>query len=141
MVAYSFHKRFEPAIRAGTKLQTIRADRKRHALRGERIQLYVGMRSRHCRLIASPECVGVWPVRLQLEAGVITADERNVRQPMHLDAFAVSDGFVDWADMVAFWKREHPSVLVFSGWVIRWAPISPEDLRPVIALGGTGVLP
>lgn len=30
MVAYSFKKRFEPAIASGRKRQTIRAHRKRH---------------------------------------------------------------------------------------------------------------
>lgn len=39
MVAYSFRKRFGPPILAGTKAQTIRADRKRHARPGEEVQL------------------------------------------------------------------------------------------------------
>ena len=49
MVAYSFKKQFGPPILAGTKAQTIRADRKRHVRSGELVQLYTGMRTRQCR--------------------------------------------------------------------------------------------
>ncbi len=51
MVAYSFNRRFVPAIESGIKSQTIRAHRRRHARPGERLQLYTGMRTRACRLI------------------------------------------------------------------------------------------
>jgi hypothetical protein len=46
VVAYSFRQQFRPPILAGTKRQTIRADRKRHARPGEQLQLYTGMRTR-----------------------------------------------------------------------------------------------
>ena len=48
MVAYSFKRRFREPILAGSKQQTIRADRKRHARRGEALQLYTGMRTTQC---------------------------------------------------------------------------------------------
>lgn len=51
MVAYSFHPRFVDAILGGTKRQTIRMHRRRHARPGEEMQLYAGMRTRHCRLV------------------------------------------------------------------------------------------
>jgi hypothetical protein len=43
MVAYSFNPIFVGPILAGTKRQTIRAERKRHARPGEAMQLYTGM--------------------------------------------------------------------------------------------------
>jgi hypothetical protein len=53
MVAYSFNRRFVPAIESGMKSQTIRAHRRRHARPGEQLQLYTGMRTKSCRLIRS----------------------------------------------------------------------------------------
>ena len=62
---------------AGTKGGTIRAARKRsyyqkpgahrpagHARVGEELQLYTGMRTKHCRLIARKTCVAVEPITL-----------------------------------------------------------------------------
>ena len=139
MVAYSFQKRFEPAIRTRAKDHTIRAERagrSRHARPGERLQLYVGMRTSSCRLIATPLCNRVWPIRIDLRADIVFANDGRIRMPGDLDAFAVSDGFADWADMTAFWAQQHPGVLVFSGQLIGWAPIQAEDLRPQPAGGG-----
>lgn len=149
MVAYSFQKRFEAPIRANAKRHTIRverAGRSRHARPGERLQLYVGMRTSSCRLIATPVCDRVWPIRIDFEAGGyggstivigepggVIADNSGALDP---DAFAVSDGFTDWDDMAAFWARHHPGVLAFSGVMIGWAPILPEDLRPQATGGG-----
>jgi hypothetical protein len=57
MVAYSFKPRFEMPIVTLRKTGTIRAHgRRRHARPGERLQLYTGMRTRSCRLLATAEC-------------------------------------------------------------------------------------
>jgi uncharacterized protein YqfB (UPF0267 family) len=110
MVAYSFQKRFAEPILAGTKSQTIRADRKRHARPGEELQLYTGMRTKHCRLIARVQCIGIRPITLDL------AEDMP-------DAFAHRDGFADWEDMRAFWRQFHPGVETFTGVLILWDPI------------------
>lgn len=139
MVAYSFQKRFIEPIRAGTKRQTIRNERTghaRHARPGEPVQLYFGLRTKHSRLIAAPLCEAVWPVRINLD-GLVSANDGWVRSGDDLDAFAVSDGFRDWADMVAFWRKHHPGVIVFSGVLIRWAEIQPAELAPVSLRGGS----
>lgn len=139
MVAYSFQKRFEAPIRSNAKRHTIRverAGRSRHARPGERVQLYVGMRTKHCRLIATPICDRVWPIQIDLQGEIILGLDGEISKVRDFDAFAISDGFADWADMVAFWERHHPGVLVFSGVLIGWAQIEPEDLRPVRSRGG-----
>lgn len=64
MVAYSFKRRFAEPILAGAKRQTIRADRRRHARPGEELQLYTGMRTKSCRLIARRTCVDIQRVIL-----------------------------------------------------------------------------
>ena len=95
MVAYSFKKRFADLIVDGRKCQTIRAHRRRHALPGERVQLYVGMRTKQCRkIIDDPLClkvanIGIW-VPTKLEPAAIIQDGK--RSYVTTD-FAVADGF------------------------------------------------
>jgi uncharacterized protein YqfB (UPF0267 family) len=109
MVAYSFRPRFVDPIRLGTKSQTIRAERKRHVRVGEEMQLYTGMRTSYCKLIARVTCTGIRPITLDM------ADE-------HSDAFARRDGFTNWEEMKQFWRQEHPGVEVFHGVLILWGP-------------------
>lgn len=138
MVAYNFQSRFIPAIRSGLKRHTIRAERggrSRHARPGELVQLYQGLRTKSARLIAEPVCEEVWPVSLEL-AGRVTVGIETQRD---LDAFAVADGFRDWDDLAAFWRKQHPGVVVFSGVIIRWMPISAEHITPGdVRRGGRG---
>ncbi|MFO0729377.1 MAG: MT-A70 family methyltransferase [Nitrospiraceae bacterium] len=72
MVAYSFKSRFLPPIARGLKRQTIRAPRSRHARPGERLQLYAGMRTRHCyKIIPDPVCLEVCDIELHVGAAII----------------------------------------------------------------------
>jgi hypothetical protein len=88
-VAYSFQRRFVAPILAGTKRQTIRAERKRHARPGEVVSLYHGMRTRQCFLIAQAPCVDVQPIRLQFAYSPYAAfDGRQFRLLAGLDDFA-----------------------------------------------------
>ena len=121
MVAYSFKGRFAELIRTGSKTQTVRAERKRHAMPGETLQLYTGMRTRSCKLIARATCVAVSPIRFVFDPhpqiflhGLQHGDQAT------LDHFAQCDGFRDWADLAAFWAKEHPDLKAFSGVLIRW---------------------
>lgn len=128
MVAYSFAPRFRAPILAGTKLQTIRADRKRHARSGEVLQLYTGMRTRHCRLIGTATCASVTVVTLNLAEGIVVMPRRRITPRstgFALERFAQSDGFATWAEMVAFWAVVHPNVDVFSGVLIWWMDLVP----------------
>lgn len=132
MVAYSFKGQFEDPIRAGTKPQTMRNDRKRHARVGEEIQLYYGMRTKHCRLIGRATCAAVTPVRIDFKRYQVFISGRGCLSGLEeLDVFAVRDGFKNWADMRAFWKKEHgkkkqadgtpaPPLQAWSGVLIEW---------------------
>ena len=134
MVAYSFKKRFGPPILAGTKAQTIRAERagrSRHARPGELVQLYTGMRTRQCRRLGEARCLDVTPVRLQFGRQTVAAAWVG-RLPMAtalLDVFARADGFASIEDMRRFWWAEHPpadgDTLIFEGVLIRWQPLAP----------------
>ncbi|TJV51099.1 MAG: hypothetical protein E5Y01_16045 [Mesorhizobium sp.] len=120
MVAYSFKQRFVAPIQAGTKRQTIRIDRKRHARVGEQLQLYTGMRTKHCTLIGRAPCLSVWPVILILreQPGVVLDGFRGIYGD--LDGFARADGFKDWGELAGFWADNHPGVETFDGVLIRW---------------------
>lgn len=135
MVAYSFKKQFGPPILAGTKSQTIRADRKRHARPGEMVQLFTGMRTRQCRRLGESQCVEVLPVRFGFSrrgaAELMQVGERYLITGAQMDAFAQADGFADLAAMVGFWWAEHPpdggNVLTFEGVLIHWQALVPAD--------------
>lgn len=121
---------FVAPILAGTKPQTIRADRKRHAREGETLQLYTGMRTRHCRLIGRAICASVQPIRIEVDNAVIGfASGLTLTTIAELDAFAATDGFQSWFGMREFWKLHHPLVSTFSGIMIRW-----RDFQPAMTL-------
>ena len=138
MVAYSFKTRFAEPILAGTKLHTVRAPRKRDARPGEELQLYRGMRTRQCALIARETCAAVLRIFVCPTDDWIAVEE-GYRWPgrkpqsalpsgrkytyVDADAFARRDGFADWEEMRGFWLDEHPETgdgIVFEGVLIGW---------------------
>lgn len=139
MVAYSFNRRFEVPILAGTKCGTIRAvGRRRHARAGETVQLYVGMRTRQCRLIGKAVCTSADPIEITVESWsrgpritrISIGSGGPVLNPLSdLDAFARRDGFENADEMAAFWWTTHRALiscgetLAFSGLLIRWASL------------------
>lgn len=131
MVAYSFHRRFAPRIVAGTKTQTIRADRRRHARPGEMVQLFSGMRTRFCtKIVPDPLCIGADPLALRFDAeGRIVSAAIDGVPVADLPAFAMADGFDSVDDMADFWRRTHGLAansgchFIFRGVLIRWAPV------------------
>lgn len=137
MVAYSFQKRFAEPILAGTKRQTIRADRRRHARPGEQLQLYTGMRTKHCRLILRATCESITPVRLRLHRAFgpmtfIVGD--RLLSVDEMEEFAQADGFgaegYGVLDMTSFWFEQHgkgAEKIDFRGVLIRWCPIPPTQ--------------
>jgi hypothetical protein len=130
VVAYSFQRRFAEPILAGTKGGTIRADRvRRHARPGDELQLYVGMRTKQCRLITRKTCLGCEPITINFASwgsGYVIAGTRCLQRLPELDAFAAFDGFRCFSDMAEFWAATH-GVDRFHGWHIRW--LEPPSAR------------
>jgi hypothetical protein len=121
MVAYSFNRMFIDPIVTGTKSQTIRADRKRHARAGEAVQLYTALRTKHCRLIGRAVCKSALRIRLDVECGRVEfSSGAAITEADEIEAFAMRDGFPNWKAMRQFWEIEHPKVPVFSGVLIMW---------------------
>ncbi len=143
MVAYGFKPYFAPQIEDHSKTHTIRGHRRRHAHVGEELQLFVGLRTRHCRkIIADPACIAVVPIVIMssdlIDAGIayIEIDGR----PLHRDEiepFAISDGFdpgrlagLAPARLIGSTARETMGRFLqeshqgsrFEGVIIRWNP-------------------
>lgn len=136
MVAYSFKAQFATPILAGTKQQTIRAHRKRHARVGETLQLYTGMRTKHCRLIGRATCESIQDVRLSFINGYIITDGDGparvlLRTLADCDAFARRDGFQDWKSLAEFWEANHPGTRFFNGVLIFWGGTLTTSPAPI----------
>lgn len=131
MVAYSFRPMFIPLILSGAKRQTIRAiGRRRHAIPGETLQLYTGMRTKHCLLIGTAICTAAEPITMWFagEQSVEIGSRRYIAGA-GLRKFAIADGFADWPAMLAFWRETHPECAdSFSGVIIEWGGFTPAAL-------------
>lgn len=139
MVAYSYKPYFAPQISTGIKCQTVRADRRRHARPGERIQHFVGMRTRRCHKVRPDTiCVSIEPIRIDLfDEGIlcIVVGERVLTDD-EMESFARDDGFapehingicIDMSgktaleNMSRFWLDNHfPGP--FYGVLVKWRP-------------------
>lgn len=128
MVAYSFKMRFARPIRSGQKMQTIRADRARHARPGENVQLYTAMRTKQCQLIARGICRDVRPIVLDFRHLAVNIPGVEVfTTPEELAKFARRDGFADWDELHLFWMLEHkPLPDRWSGVIVFWHELEPN---------------
>ena len=86
------------------------------------MQLYTGMRTKRCRLIARVICAGVAPITIDLPDNSVTIGGETLRGWDKLDPLAMRDGFDGWLAMRCFWLENHPDTPIFSGVLIRWAP-------------------
>jgi hypothetical protein len=147
VVAYNFQRQFAEPILAGTKGGTIRAARRwrygpglsasigGHAFPGEELQLYTGMRSKNCALIARKTCVAVEPITVDFHRCRIALGEGSggmralIQSEAGLNRFAAFDGFANFAEMSEFWL----AVDRFEGWHIRWLPLTETLLQSTVA--------
>ncbi|QBR35737.1 ASCH domain-containing protein [Leisingera sp. NJS201] len=98
MVAYNFQQDFGPDILAGCKQSTIRPNgKRRHAVAGDELQLYTGMRTSDCRLLLRVPCLWSRPISIHQFAVVRQGGFTN--QFRHLEELARIEGFASWADM------------------------------------------
>ena len=126
MVAYSFNTMFVEQLQAGTKRQTVRADgRKRHARPGDAIQIYAGMRTKHCRkLLEDQVCRATAPIEIAVQddrhlpiSEIVVAGHPLDAEEM--ETFAIADGFRSVRHMGTFWRLTHGPGRFF-GIVIYW---------------------
>jgi hypothetical protein len=124
MVAYSFQPQFVPKLQAGEKSQTIRAvGRKRHARPGEMVQIYTGMRTKHCQKLFQSECLSTSAV-LIFPDRTVQVDDRTLDEQEKAD-LAVADGFTDFDQFMEFFgqnfsHRDKAENIPFDGILVKW---------------------
>ena len=133
MGLYNFQQRFVPAILAGSKTHTIRAERKRNDMPGHWMHLYTGLRHKGARLLMRRRCVMVEFIGIETDHTVWIGHRLSLLDPhdgggacvpggrLFLDesekeALAKRDGFDSFAEMIAFWNGRLP----FTGLVFHW---------------------
>jgi len=118
MVAYNFKERFAEKVRDGSKCQTVRGQRDRHARPGEPLQLYTGQRTKQCeKLIADPLCLSVEEIVINSDLVVISGWTLPTNRQ---EGFAIADGFESYAEFLAFFAETHG--FNFEGVLIKWEP-------------------
>jgi len=126
MPALNFKKQFADDVENGFKKQTVRAHRKDgrlHCKVGDTIKLYIGMRSKSCRLLRSATVTRVAAIRIEGTRMYIkgrllpmSIDHRDSEQTDN--EFAEADGFDSFMDMASWFQQIHG--LPFEGVVIYW---------------------
>jgi len=116
MPAYNFQKQFVPMILDGSKTHTIRRRRKYPTKEGSILSLYVGMRTKSCKLIAEVPCENVIPVLIYPFQKRFAANILD-----DFDTFVREDGFENTDDFFEFFERyEQDALTDFE--VIYWDP-------------------
>lgn len=125
MGAYNFKSQFEPDIMADLKRHTIRAKRRHPDKPGSLLSLFVGMRTKKCRLLKRRLCVKVQDISIGPFEITRRGKTESVTQVLingilltacEMESLAKSDGFKSFAEMERFWDGRLP----FEGDIIHW---------------------
>lgn len=105
MVVYNFQTDFAPDILSGRKLSTIRPKgKRRHAVAGDDLQLYVGMRTASCRLLLRVPCL--FSRAIEVHSWGVAADGRDIGQPATLHLARI-EGFTGFENMQAWFDNRY----------------------------------
>ena len=123
MGLYGFQNQFVPLVLNGSKIQTIRAQRKRLDKPGDTMHLYRGLRTKDPALLLRAPCTNVEPILIdtagvQVNGVLLDSYER--------DLLAWRDGFRSksgrrlgsFSLMMEFWRKHHD--LPFAGHIYHW---------------------
>lgn len=118
MVAFNFKAQFAPLVASWAKKQTVRA--KRRAKKGDRLQLFTGLRTSDCRKLIEPDPVCTLVDYVSIRPEYLTLGDTSLHEG-DADHFARRDGFANYAEMVAWFEQTYGSPY-FVGYVHVWAP-------------------
>lgn len=130
MTAYNFKAQFATDVKSGKKLQTIRKVGKRKPPKaGSELQLYTGMRTKNCRLLARAVCTSVRPVQIDTRLMLVLLYAGDQCPPLKIDGqwlvdLAKADGFASVEEFFLFFESQcHPHDQgVLFGHLISWRP-------------------
>lgn len=126
---YNFHKQFAPDVEAGIKRQTIRKKGKRRPpLKGEPLQLYTGMRTKYCRLLARETCKHVSEIIIMPRKKLVSFFSSSHQHFIVLDTdcpeltlLAEKDGFKSVDDFFEWFEKQLDGERgIFEGYLIEW---------------------
>lgn len=116
MVAFNFAAEFAGPVERREKRQTIRQTRRAEV--GDRIQLYTGQRTPHCRKLTAVDPVCTFVGYVAIRPDYLTVSDVN-QHPRDRDEFARLDGFKDYEDMRAWFAKRYGQTH-FTGYLHRW---------------------
>ena len=122
MPGLNFHKRFADNVESGRKRQTIRAFRVIPIKPGDMLYLYTGLRTKYARKLGQYPAKSVELIHMHFNTkndDVVILKETVYSTQTELDQFAQADGFDDWQDLKAWWKKTH-NKKVFKGTLTKW---------------------
>lgn len=133
MALLGYKKRFVKPIQQLLKEWTIRDFRKIPIKPGERLYMYTGLRTKHCKKIGEAICR--WTSQIIIhedsvcidnygDAGEFVSFGNDVNDYRSLDWFAAKDGFKDWDDLKAFWYQAHgKDCFPYTGEIIKFTKV------------------
>ena len=119
MPLYGVQKQFVPMILDGSKPHTIRRKQKRPTKVGDVLYLYSDLRTKKCQFVLQDTCKKIVPIVIYPELGQVRLDGRLL-QLHELLHFAVQDGFANYMEFFAFFRRYPQEVLEREMEVIYW---------------------
>ncbi len=125
MVSLNFKKQFADDVRSGRKKQTIRAMRKRRFKVGDKLHLYIGLRTKRCEKLvdSDPICLECSTINILSAFGPIHLKPSGSEDWQYLsnaesEALAQADGFRSLVDLLIFFNDHHQ--FPFVGQLIKW---------------------
>lgn len=124
-----FTERFVPAIKAGTKCQTIRWRQAVPCKVGDLLKLYHRIGT-HKLMPNDPVCTSVESISISPRTGVVSmVDGKRWRylEFQEVEALAKADGFADVEEFFDFFQKQYGQT--FSGYLIKWSHPQPAHER------------
>ena len=135
MVAYNFQSEFGPRILDRIKCSTIRRNgKRRHAVKGDEVQLYTGQRTKACRLLGRSTCLYSRPI--EIHRSCVYVDGSRFVTPQFFAHLAGREGFADFAEMQAWFDQRYGLPFV-DATQIRWSKTFLENGPEVPAKGAS----
>jgi hypothetical protein len=118
---------FRDKILDGSKRQTIRAVRKNPINEGQTLYMWWKQRSPQREKLGEAKCTKTTPITIQETKAILTYPDSGDYEIVHLDKFAIADGFDNWQQLIEFFDEAHG--LPFEGVLIEWDSIV-RDVEP-----------